>query len=63
MRILGKAFITEKVENTQVEELRIAGVSEGIARMQSDPEAQSGASSFDAVQTGSHMSDEANFDE
>jgi hypothetical protein len=46
MRILGKAFISEKVENTEVEKLQIVGLDEGIRRMQSDPEAQSEGSSF-----------------
>jgi hypothetical protein len=64
MRILGKAFISEKVENTQVETLKIAGVSEGLVRMmgEAESEAQSAASPFDAVKTDLNMKDEA-FDE
>jgi hypothetical protein len=64
MRILGKAFITEKVENTQVEMLKIAGVSEGQERMMdgADSEAQSGSSPFDEVRTELNMKDET-FDE
>jgi hypothetical protein len=56
MRILGKAFISEKVESTQIEQLRIAGINEGIARMLSvDPEAQSSTSPFDSVRTDLNM--------
>jgi hypothetical protein len=33
MRILGRAFISEKVENTQIEKLQIVGLEEGLARM------------------------------
>jgi hypothetical protein len=29
MRILGKAFVSEKIENTQIETLKIAGINEG----------------------------------
>jgi hypothetical protein len=67
MRILGRAFISEKIENTQVETLKIAGVSEGIARMmgaaEDEPDAQSAASPFDAVRAERNMKDEADFDE
>jgi len=65
MRILGKAFISEKIENTQVEMLKIAGISEGLERMLSEanPEAQAGVSPFDAVKTQLNMEDEAAFDE
>jgi len=64
MRILGKAFISEKVENTQIETLKIAGINEGLERMLSDvdSEAQLGSSPFDAVKTELNMKDEA-FDE
>ena len=56
MRILGKAFISEKVENTQIVQLRIAGINEGIARMLSvDPEAQSSTSPFDSVRAELNM--------
>jgi hypothetical protein len=33
MRLLGRAFISEKVENTEIEKLQIGGLEEGIARM------------------------------
>jgi len=50
MRILGKAFVSEKIENTQVEVLKISGLDDGIARMTGgDPEAQTGESSFSAA--------------
>jgi hypothetical protein len=64
MRILGKAFISEKVENTQVEMLKIAGINEGLERMMSeaDPEAQAGASPFDSVRAELNVKDDA-FDE
>lgn len=64
MRILGKAFVSEKIENTQVEMLKIAGINEGLERMLSDAdsEAQSGSSPFDAVKTELNLQDEA-FDE
>lgn len=61
MRILGKAFVSEKVENIQVETLKIAGINEGLARMlgeDADEAAQSGQSSFDAVRTQLSMEDE-----
>jgi len=64
MRILGKAFISEKVENTQVEMLKIAGINEGLTRMMgdADSDAQSGASPFDAVKAELNIKDET-FDE
>jgi hypothetical protein len=50
MRILGKAFVSEKIENTQVEVLKISGLDDGIARMTGgDPDAQTGESSFSAA--------------
>jgi len=60
MRILGKAFISEKVENTQVEMLKIAGISEGLEKMMgaADSEAQAGISPFDEVRTQLNMKDE-----
>jgi hypothetical protein len=66
MRILGKAFISEKVENTQVEMLKIAGVSEGVARMMGEAEdvqsAQSAASPFDSAGAELNIKEEP-FDE
>jgi hypothetical protein len=64
MRILGKAFVSEKVENTQVETLKIAGINEGLERMLggANSEAQSGSSPFDSVRTELNMQDEV-FDE
>jgi hypothetical protein len=64
MRILGKAFISEKIENTQVEMLKIAGINEGLEQMlgDADSEAQAGSSPFDAVKTELNMQEEA-FDE
>jgi hypothetical protein len=64
MRILGKAFISEKVENTQVEMLKIAGINEGLQRMigGADPEAQTGTSPFDDVRSQLNTKDEM-FDE
>jgi len=64
MRILGKAFISEKVENTQVEMLKIAGISEGLERMmgEADSEAQAGISPFDEVRSQLNLKDEK-FDE
>jgi hypothetical protein len=64
MRILGKAFVSEKVENTQIEMLKIAGINEGLERMMSEvnSEAQAGTSPFDAVKTQLDIEDEA-FDE
>jgi hypothetical protein len=54
MRILGKAFITEKVENTEIQSLRINGLEEGLARMTGegdDGSAQSPDSSFAEVRS------------
>jgi hypothetical protein len=64
MRILGKAFISEKVENTQIEMLKIAGISEGLEKMMgaADSEAQAGVSAFDDVRSQLNMKDET-FDE
>jgi|SRR5882762_2489312 len=64
MRILGKAFISEKIENTQVEKLQLAGINEGLEKMMgldADEETQSGASSFDSVRTQLNVKDD--FDE
>jgi len=60
MRILGKAFITEKVENTQVEMLKIAGISEGMERMlgEAESEAQAGTSAFDEVRSQLNLKDD-----
>ena len=46
MRILGRAFISEKVENTQVEKLQIVGLDEGIARMTGESAAQDDSNPF-----------------
>jgi hypothetical protein len=64
MRILGRAFISEKIENTQVEMLKINGISEGLERMlgEADSEAQAGVSPFDEVRTQLNLKDEK-FDE
>jgi hypothetical protein len=40
MRILGRAFVSDKVENVQVEKLQLVGLDEGLRRMQGDAEAQ-----------------------
>ena len=40
MRILGRAFISDKVENVQVEKLQLIGLEEGLKRMTSDTSAQ-----------------------
>ena len=63
MRILGKAFITEKVENTQVEKLTISGISDGLARMlgQDAEAAQSSSSPFESVRANSNP--DIDFDE
>jgi hypothetical protein len=60
MRILGKAFISEKVENTQVEMLKIAGISEGLERMMGEAEsdAQAGTSPFDEVRGQLNLKDD-----
>ncbi len=63
MRILGKAFITEKVENTEIQALRINGLEEGLARMTGegdDGSAQSAESPFDVVR--SYTAEESDLD-
>jgi len=64
MRILGKAFVSEKVENTQVETLKIAGINEGLERMLggANSEAQAGTSPFDSVRAELNVNEDA-FDE
>jgi hypothetical protein len=61
MRILGKAFISEKVENTQIETLKIAGISEGLERMlgEANSEAQAGSSPFDSVRAELNVNEDA----
>ena len=61
MRILGKAFVSEKVENTQVETLKIAGINEGLERMLGEPnsEAQAGTSPFDSVRAELNVNEDA----
>jgi hypothetical protein len=63
-RLLGKAFIGERVENVEVTSLKIDGINEGLERMlgQGSDEAQSGSSSFDSVRSQLNMKDDA-FDE
>jgi hypothetical protein len=63
MRILGRAFVSEKIENVEVTSLKINGINEGLERMLSQSEdAQSTHSPFDSVRSQSSMKDEA-FDE
>jgi hypothetical protein len=60
MRILGKAFVSEKTETTHVETLKIAGISEGLERMMGEAEsdAQSGTSPFDEVRSQLNLKDD-----
>lgn len=63
MRILGRAFVSEKVENVQVETLKIAGINEGLARMMGGgDEAQAGVSPFDDVRAQLNVKDEEVFE-